>query len=292
VPHDMIPEPDWTADRRPGSLSPLPGEHPNHTIYIEEEVAWEDESALNMPGPMHASRKSNAGYQRPRQATYANRMQYPDTRGAVRSISPSRQRDWKRRPWEENNHKAQRPHFQAQRGAMVEQYPPQAQFEQPRKDDRERGPFDRRQGFAAKDGQGSQSKAPFPEDDYDYLEALKSTNPPESMYDLRRYDVQVTDMHKKLPRHQTYRNGNGKAAPHIYGATKGLDLGLCFVTFCTSGWCELGVKCAWRHHPLTKAEREWILANGRERGKLFLENLPKHWASPEIPVPGASMHDK
>jgi hypothetical protein len=99
-------------------------------------------------------------------------------------------------------------------------------------------------------------------------------------------------MHDRLPRNQAYRNGNGKAAPHVYESAQGLDLGLCFVTFCTNGWCEMGVKCAWRHHPLTKAEREWILVNGRDRGKDFLERLPKNWASPEIPVPGASMHNK
>jgi hypothetical protein len=218
-------------------------------------------------------------------------MQYPDTRGAVRPISLSRQREWKRRPWAENDHNAHRPDFQEQRGAIAEQYLPHAQFDKPRKDDRDMRSFDRRQGFAAKDRQNA-PKDSFPDDDFNYLEALKRTNPPESMYDLRRYDAQVTEMHKKLPRHQSYRNGNGKAAPHVYGAMKGLDLGLCFVTFCTTGWCEMGVKCAWRHHPLTKAEREWILTNGRERGKGFLESLPKRWASPEIPVPGASMHDK
>jgi hypothetical protein len=234
---------------------------------------------------------SNAGYQRPYQAAYDHKP-YPKTQGAAHPASGSYKRDWKQRPWEENHNKGQRAHFQAHRGPKIEQYPAQAPFAKSHKNGRGAGTFDRRQGFAAEERQDSPPRANTAHDDFKYLKALMRTNPPESMYDLRKYDAHVTELHNKLPRNQAYRNGNGKAAPHTYGSAQGLDLGLCFVTFCTNGWCEMGVKCAWRHHPLTKAEREWILANGRDRGKGFLEKLPKHWSSPEIPVPGASMQDK
>jgi hypothetical protein len=246
-----------------------------------------------MTRPFHASKKSETGYRRPYQAGYDSYKPYHSTQGAAQPVSPSRKRDWKRRPWEENNNKAQRSQFQEQRGTSVGQYPPQAQFVKSRNNDRDAGTFDLYQEFATKARPDVSPKVPLPatEDDK-YLEALMRTNPPESMYDLRKYDAKITKMHDRLPRNQAYRNGNGKAAPHVYGSAQGLDLGLCFVTFCTNGWCEMGVKCAWRHHPLTKAEREWILANGRDRGKDFLERLPKNWSSPEIPVPGASMHNK
>jgi len=115
---------------------------------------------------------------------------------------------------------------------------------------------------------------------------------PDTVYDLRRYDAHITALHKGLPKQERFINGNGKTAPYMYGSVQGLDLGLCFSTFCTSFKCEMGVKCAWRHHPLTKAEREWILASGGARGKTFLEKLALFWAVPEVPVPGASMHDR
>lgn len=115
---------------------------------------------------------------------------------------------------------------------------------------------------------------------------------PDSVYDLRSYDAHITALHKVLPKGQRYYNGNGKVAPYIYGSVQGKDLGLCFTTFCTAHKCEMGVKCAWRHHPLTKAEREWILSNQGIRGKQFLEKLVQFWAIPDVPMPGASMQDK
>jgi hypothetical protein len=99
-------------------------------------------------------------------------------------------------------------------------------------------------------------------------------------------------LHMSRSRSNAYRNGNGKTAPRLYGSAPGQDLGLCFVTFATGGRCEMGTKCAWRHHPLTRVEREWILSLGKGRAKRFVENLPKYWATPEVPVPGANMAEK
>jgi hypothetical protein len=115
---------------------------------------------------------------------------------------------------------------------------------------------------------------------------------PASVYDLRKYDAHITALHKGLARYERYLNGNGKVAPYMYGSIQGMDLGLCFSTFCTKFICEMGVKCAWRHHPLTIEEREWIMTYGRERGKQFLNESDKFWPLPEVPVPGACMHDK
>jgi hypothetical protein len=125
-----------------------------------------------------------------------------------------------------------------------------------------------------------------------HLTTLTQTKTPNTVYDLREYDMYFTNLHNSLPKNKAYRNGNGKAAPSLYGSAPSKDLGLCFVTFVTEGWCEMGIKCAWRHHPLTKAEREWILSLGRDKSKRFLENLPKCWASPEVLVPGANMGAK
>jgi hypothetical protein len=291
VPRNKSQEPDWTSERRPNSPDPFSGAHSNQNFDIQEEVAWDDNGTLGMNTPIHASTSPNAGYRRPYEAAY-DRKPYPKTQSAAHTASPSHKRDWKRRTWEDNHNQGQRAHFQAQRGPNIEQHPPQAPFAKSRKNARDAETFDRRQGFATEDRQDSQTRANTAKDHLNNLKALMRTNPPESMYNLRKYDAHITEMHNKLPRNQAYRNGNGKAAPHTYGSAQGPDLGLCFVTFCTNGWCEMGVKCAWRHHPLTKAEREWILANGHDRGKGFLEKLPKNWSSPEIPVPGASMHDK
>ncbi|KAH7088014.1 hypothetical protein FB567DRAFT_329777 [Paraphoma chrysanthemicola] len=123
-------------------------------------------------------------------------------------------------------------------------------------------------------------------------DTMRKPDIPTTVFDLRAYDSEITALQKTLPRHERFINGNGKAAPYIYGSIQGQDLGLCFATFCTTFRCEMGVRCAWRHHPLTKAEREWIIKYGRERGKQFLERLTNFWANPEVPVPGATMHDK
>lgn len=121
---------------------------------------------------------------------------------------------------------------------------------------------------------------------------LAPTHFPETVFDLRNYEADITKLHKSLPKNRAYRFFNGKTAPYQYGSTPVHDLGLCYVTFCTDGWCEMGVKCAWRHHPLTKAEREWIVLNGTDKARAFLEALPRNWASPEVPLPGANMEEK
>ncbi|KAL5117535.1 hypothetical protein ACEQ8H_004565 [Pleosporales sp. CAS-2024a] len=123
-------------------------------------------------------------------------------------------------------------------------------------------------------------------------EAAAPMHVPDTVLDLRHYDEHITKLHDSLPRHLAYRNGNGKAAPHAYGSTQEHDLGLCFVTFLTDGWCEMGSQCAWRHHPLTRVEREWIASIGKPRSREFLDQLPRRWSMPEVPVPGASMNDK
>ncbi|KAF2024469.1 hypothetical protein EK21DRAFT_94051 [Setomelanomma holmii] len=115
---------------------------------------------------------------------------------------------------------------------------------------------------------------------------------PSTVCDLRRYDAQVVQHQKTLPRNERFINGNGKVGPYMYGSVQGQDLGLCFSSFCTIHSCEKGVRCPWRHHPLTKAERQWILAFGKERGKNFLEKVGGFWANPEVPVPGANMYGK
>jgi hypothetical protein len=135
-------------------------------------------------------------------------------------------------------------------------------------------------------------KQPRVQETTHHLTALTQTKTPNTVYDLREYDIYITNLHNSLPKNKAYRNGNGKAAPSFYGSAPSKDLGLCFVTFVTEGWCEMDIKCAWRHHPLTKAEREWILSLGRDKSKRFLENLPKCWTSPEVPVPGANMAEK
>lgn len=132
---------------------------------------------------------------------------------------------------------------------------------------------------------------PLLEDD-PTLTGLANRPAPDTAYDLREYDHYIYKMHQKLPKYQAYRHANGKVGVHQYGASRTQELGLCFTTFCTADRCEMGVKCAWRHHPLTKAEREWILLSGESNARAFLENLSKFWAVPEVPVPGASMHDK
>ncbi|KAH7400531.1 hypothetical protein DE146DRAFT_465474 [Phaeosphaeria sp. MPI-PUGE-AT-0046c] len=137
-----------------------------------------------------------------------------------------------------------------------------------------------------------QPNDPLLEDDSNMLGLFPRVAVPDSAYNLRQYDDYITAMHQRLPKYQAYRHGNGKLNPYNYGSSAVQDLGLCFVTFCTTNRCEMGVKCAWRHHPLTKAEREWILFSGNANARLFLEGLAKFWAVPEVPVPGASMHDK
>jgi hypothetical protein len=88
-----------------------------------------------------------------------------------------------------------------------------------------------------------------------HLNALEpDSSIPDTVYGLRKYDKHITAMHDKFPRHLAYVNVSGKIKPYKHGCMQDQDLDFCFLTFCTMYTCEMGVKCAWRHHPLTKAE--------------------------------------
>lgn len=129
-----------------------------------------------------------------------------------------------------------------------------------------------------------------PAQDRTKVQPQQEAQAPPTAYDLRPYDNYITTTYSKLPRQESFLNGtNGKVAPSTYGSEQLHDLGLCFTTFCTRFRCEMGEKCPWRHHPLTKAEVAWILAIGRGRGEQFVEGVEKWWQNPEVPVPGASM---
>ncbi|KAF2133284.1 hypothetical protein P153DRAFT_153813 [Dothidotthia symphoricarpi CBS 119687] len=114
------------------------------------------------------------------------------------------------------------------------------------------------------------------------------TPAPPTAYNLRGYEALVLSRSDT----QRFKHGNGKVTPRHYGSSGNRDLGLCFATFCTKFACELGVKCPWRHHPLTKAEKEWIVTIGGKREEEFLDNVDRWWALPDVPVPGACMHGK
>ncbi|KAL6704359.1 hypothetical protein ACN47E_008315 [Coniothyrium glycines] len=115
---------------------------------------------------------------------------------------------------------------------------------------------------------------------------------PMTTYDLRSYDDHITKTFSSLPQNERFINGNGKVRPSIYGSSSRNDLGLCFSTFCTRYACEIGVRCPWRHHPLSKAEVDWILETGGDRGRKFLKLMDSFWACPGTPLPGASMVGK
>lgn len=114
--------------------------------------------------------------------------------------------------------------------------------------------------------------------------------PPPTAYDLRGYDYHVYVKYSRLPKQQRFFNGaNGKVAPSRYGSEQRHDLGLCFTTFLTRHRCEMGLYCPWRHHPISEAERAWIVDYGRDRGRAFLDNVDRWWAVPELPLPGSNM---
>ncbi|CAO2648076.1 Nn.00g089980.m01.CDS01 [Neocucurbitaria sp. VM-36] len=137
------------------------------------------------------------------------------------------------------------------------------------------------------------SKSPFWDQPWHQSTAPQDGLAPPTAYDLRFYDHEITKKYEELPQQERFINGiNGKVGPAVYGSTQRDDLGLCFSTFCTRFRCEMGLNCPWRHHPLNKAEKEWILAIGRERGKRFLDGVNRWWSSPDVPVPGASMVGK
>ncbi|KAF1920784.1 hypothetical protein BDU57DRAFT_438041 [Ampelomyces quisqualis] len=259
-----------------------PQSFPGQGYGFHDEVDWDDDDAFSMPTHNLPSNAAQSYQVRPQKTGYGSEKGYAGDQ--------RQQHDEGRRQWEKKNRKIRQPRPPSYRDSTADGSPYKNSPYKPRSHgDRFGGP-NQDLDFMSRRLQDEKHKEPFFPETVESVPTRALTTP-DSVYDLRKYDAYVTDLHNDLPKHLAYRNGNGKVAPHMYGSEQGKDLGLCFVTFCTSGWCELGVSCAWRHHPLTKAEREWI-HQGRERGKVFLRNLSRYWGTPEIPVPGASMHDK
>jgi hypothetical protein len=276
-------EPDWNESKPERIAAPLPVPLPRQDMNFEDEVDWED-NAFDVPESVRAFGASDVRGPKPKQAPYEDRKHYLDTQSP-----PRRQSRWdtERGPWQGSNKVPDVSRFSPQHGKWARQHPSPERFEKfpvgnanhpgyvPRFTDEEK--FDAR----------PDRDAPYNPSTMEYTIPV-----PDTVYDLREYDRYITDMHKNLPPHLAYTHGNGKVAPYLYGALRQHDLGLCYATFATTGMCEMGVKCAWRHHPLTQAEREWILSSGREGGIVFIKKLPQYWANPEVPIPGANMHDK
>lgn len=281
------PEPTWQAGLKPRSAISIPEVRPQ-AYGIEDEVDWDDDD-IDVPIPAVSLDKPNAGSFRPQRPAENSYTRYTSAQGSMRSASPApAQQKLEQRPWMNTSKQFQiKPTWAVQ----PEQQPSKAKFDRRRKGRGIGDPF-HNNGPVEQESFESPPRRSLLEETSSHLTALAQIKTPDTVYDLREYDVYITNMHANLPKNKAYRNGNGKSAPHNYGSVPGQDLGLCFVTFLTDGWCEMGVKCAWRHHPLTRVEREWILQLGRERSKRFLENLPKFWATPEVPVPGANMEDK
>jgi hypothetical protein len=106
---------------------------------------------------------------------------------------------------------------------------------------------------------------------------------PATVQDLRGYDHRIKVMYERKPKNQRFINGgNGKVAPALYGSEQRHDLGLCFATFLTRKRCEMGVNCPWRHHPLSNAEKAWIIEYGKNKGKEFIDNNDRWWSYPEV----------
>jgi hypothetical protein len=284
VPQANPMKPGWIKDNPKRIVAPLPVAVPRQDLNIEDEVDWDDD-AFDVPERVHTPGTSDVRRPKPRQAPYDDREQYPDTQ----SSSRRKPRGWDKEQslWQGNNKMPNGPKFQPQHAVRAEQYPPKERFEGYPAGDVSHP------GYASKlnneDNHVSRAKrdAAYNQSAINFTIAV-----PDTVYDLREYDRYITDMQKNIPPHLAYAHGNVKVAPHLYATVKQHDLGLCFATFATTNMCEMGVKCAWRHHPLTQAEREWILISGREGGSVFLKRLPQFWANPEVPVPGANMHDK
>ena len=116
-----------------------------------------------------------------------------------------------------------------------------------------------------------------------HLENAKVDDIPPTVQDLRGYDYRIQVMYQSKPRNQRFVNGgNGKIAPARYGSEQRHDLGLCFATFLTRKRCEMGVDCPWRHHPLSNAEKAWIIEYGKKKGKEFIDNVDRWWSFPEV----------
>ena len=124
---------------------------------------------------------------------------------------------------------------------------------------------------------------------------IRDSTVPFTAYPLRDYTNYIFDHHcergttnreNRLP---TFRNGDGKVNPSAYGSVLQYDLGLCYCTFKTTFQCEMGVRCPWRHHPLSAQEKDWIEDIARDKGRRFIEEADRCWATPDIPVPGHNM---
>ncbi|KAI4648387.1 uncharacterized protein J4E79_010009 [Alternaria viburni] len=114
-----------------------------------------------------------------------------------------------------------------------------------------------------------------------HLQNAETDEFPLTVHDLRGYDYRIFATYAAKPKAQRFINGaNGKIAPGMYGSEQRHDLGLCFTTYLTKKRCEMGVKCPWRHHPLSNTEKAWIIKYGKQKGEEFIENTP---------VPGTSM---
>jgi hypothetical protein len=283
VPRAMSEKGKHDMATQPRGMMSKPDLLPGQGYGDEDEVDWDDDDAFDMSTrdlPSNASRVYGVA---PQQKAYRKDKRYGGDR---------RRQDEEDRRRRENkkSRKVPLPQPAPYQDFKTDGLFPQKAPSQPRSHGDYSGGPNSETGYMNRSVQNEQRNESSNRKANDPISNPRRVTP-ETVYDLRNYDAYITDLHNKLPRHQAYRSGNGKAGPHIYGSEQGQDLGLCFVTFCTPGWCEMGVKCAWRHHPLTKAEREWIY-QGRQRGKLFLSNLAKYWGTPEIPVPGANIHDK
>lgn len=264
---------------------------------MEDEVDWDDDDLDAAVPPVDSRPETNVRSKKPQQAAYKDAMR-GKRQGKKRAFSPARgEQSWSERPWQTKAQKTKHPNPSsiwgpdpAQRQADA-QFPVQLPFSQvipPHQ--REHAPFSSPETSSFRGRQLRASEQSLLEPDAALLN--QGLPVPETVYDLRAYDAHISALHRGLPPDQRFLNGNGKLSPHNYGSVKRLDLGLCFATFYTNCMCEMGAKCAWRHHPLTKAEREWILNGCGEKGRIFLESLSKRWAVPDVPVPGANMHDK
>ncbi|KAJ4289582.1 hypothetical protein N0V90_010911 [Kalmusia sp. IMI 367209] len=125
---------------------------------------------------------------------------------------------------------------------------------------------------------------------------IRGTKVPSTAYPLRNYTNYIQDNYArnrvntrenhKLPR---FRNGDGKVNPSAYGSMLEHDFGLCYSTFRTTYSCEMGVRCAWRHHPLNGEEKEWIVSIAGGKGRDFVAAAERVWSSPNVPIPGKNM---
>lgn len=163
-------------------------------------------------------------------------------------------------------------------------------YQHRRAEDDEQGYTKKSSSYARRRGQRSLTPVAVRE------ERIKETSIPETAYPLRDYTNYISDNHGKQRRitranHHlpAFRNGDGKVNPSAYGSILQYDLGLCYCTFKTMFECEMGVRCPWRHHPLSKREKQWIEEIARDKGRGFIKDTDEFWANPEVPVPGINL---